>query len=275
MLYPTFMADGTEKACVQCGQVQSLDDGFYRSKRNSDGRDSYCKGCRNGRHAKWVAQHREPPRPKPTEKRCTACGEIKPLSAFWSSGKGKRSPTCKPCKTAYHYEYIARPEVAARIKEQDRNRRSGKWKRPPRREPIADGYEVCTMCNEDKPLEDFHVHKLGRNGRDSVCRRCKAARSRERNADPSAKERSYRLKLRRDFGLELGRYDEMLEEQDGRCAICRREPNGKRLHVDHCHTTGVVRGLLCYTCNVGLGNFNDDPDRLQVAIEYLLNSRKE
>jgi hypothetical protein len=59
----------------------------------------------------------------------------------------------------------------------------------------------------------------------------------------------------------------MFDEQGGLCAICRE---GKAAHVDHDHATGVVRGLLCFNCNGGLGNFKDQPERLHAAIGYLL-----
>lgn len=70
--------------------------------------------------------------------------------------------------------------------------------------------------------------------------------------------------------------------QGGRCAICRTpvanilEYDGDaRLstHVDHCHTTGAVRGILCRDCNTGLGGFRDDPERLRAAMAYLETSR--
>lgn len=70
-------------------------------------------------------------------------------------------------------------------------------------------------------------------------------------------------------------YARLLAAQGGTCAICR-EPNirhgQKRLHVDHDHETGCIRGLLCYKCNVGLGNFNDNSFRLEAAIAYLRRS---
>ncbi len=58
--------------------------------------------------------------------------------------------------------------------------------------------------------------------------------------------------------------------QGGMCAICGRAPKaGKHLHVDHDHDTGEVRGLLCFSCNVGVGNFGNDVDRLERTVEYL------
>lgn len=71
-------------------------------------------------------------------------------------------------------------------------------------------------------------------------------------------------------------YDAMLAAQGGVCAICGRPetrpaPNGQpsRLHVDHNHSTGLVRGLLCNNCNQAIGKMGDDPDRLITAAEYL------
>lgn len=58
----------------------------------------------------------------------------------------------------------------------------------------------------------------------------------------------------------------MLAEQGGRCAVCAERPAE---HVDHDHVTGKVRGLLCFNCNGGLGQFRDDPQILELAIEYL------
>lgn len=71
----------------------------------------------------------------------------------------------------------------------------------------------------------------------------------------------------RKYGLSSEVYQEMLSEQGGRCAICRRKV---RLHVDHDHQSGVVRGLLCFQCNVGLGGFRDNPVLLKRAVKYLM-----
>lgn len=74
--------------------------------------------------------------------------------------------------------------------------------------------------------------------------------------------------LHRKLGLTPAAYLEMCEAQGWACKICKRTPSSK-LHVDHNHETGKIRGLLCGSCNVGLGHFSDDPARLEVAIEYL------
>lgn len=82
--------------------------------------------------------------------------------------------------------------------------------------------------------------------------------------------------LRRKFGITLAEYETLRAAQSDRCAICNTdEPKGKGdWHVDHDHATGAVRGLLCYNCNVGLGHFQDDPLRLELAAAYLRSHQR-
>lgn len=79
------------------------------------------------------------------------------------------------------------------------------------------------------------------------------------------------LTLKSKYGLTREQYDEMLASQGGCCSICKAgDPLGKGAwHVDHCHDSGAVRGLLCHQCNVGLGHFKDSPTFLAAAIDYL------
>lgn len=78
-------------------------------------------------------------------------------------------------------------------------------------------------------------------------------------------------KLMRNFGITIEDYNRMFEDQQGCCAICSKHQDvGKiRLAVDHCHTTGKVRGLLCLQCNAGIGNLRDSPELLRIALAYL------
>lgn len=73
----------------------------------------------------------------------------------------------------------------------------------------------------------------------------------------------------RAYGITEAEYQELLIAQSKRCAICRKKPKEKRLHVDHNHETGKVRGLLCFNCNGGLGQFKDDPKLIRRAYKYL------
>lgn len=89
------------------------------------------------------------------------------------------------------------------------------------------------------------------------------------------KEAHQGYELKRRFGLSKAKYEAMLAEQDGVCAICEKAETtvirglNITLAVDHCHTTGRVRGLLCTQCNRSLGGFRDDPALLEAAIAYL------
>jgi len=73
----------------------------------------------------------------------------------------------------------------------------------------------------------------------------------------------------RGLGVDDATYARMLEAQDGHCAICPSTPKTRRLHVDHDHVTGAVRGLLCMRCNRFLASYNATPERLRVAADYL------
>ena len=77
--------------------------------------------------------------------------------------------------------------------------------------------------------------------------------------------------IRRQYGITLAEYEQMLRDQDNKCAICGNEDEveGRRLAIDHCHDSGNVRGLLCGKCNRGLGLFYDNQELLGNAISYL------
>lgn len=78
-----------------------------------------------------------------------------------------------------------------------------------------------------------------------------------------------RVSRLRRYGLTVEEYETLLTEQDGVCAICKKAPKKKRLHVDHDHDTGNVRGLLCFNCNFGLSWFKEEPRLLGKAKKYL------
>ena len=81
------------------------------------------------------------------------------------------------------------------------------------------------------------------------------------------KQRSRRFAF---YGITEAEYETMVSEQSGLCRLCGGKPNGKgALHIDHDHSTGKVRGLLCHSCNTGLGSFKDNPELMALAIKYL------
>lgn len=77
-------------------------------------------------------------------------------------------------------------------------------------------------------------------------------------------------KLRYHFGITLEDYNYMLKNQKGKCNICNQEcKTYSRLAVEHCHKTGVIRGLVCSKCNAGLGFYNDNIELHEKAIKHL------
>lgn len=84
-------------------------------------------------------------------------------------------------------------------------------------------------------------------------------------------EQSKNWDLKKNFGITLDKYNEMLKNQENKCSICNisAEFLKRALCVDHCHTTGKIRGLLCDPCNWGLGNFKDNIKLIDSAKEYL------
>jgi len=128
----------------------------------------------------------------------------------------------------------------------------------------------CTRCREFLPDEDFSKDstKPERRKRCSYCREC----SKILRSKPSYKisnRQSMRRRVLRRVGLTIEDYEQMFENQDGVCAICANPPGKKMLAIDHNHETGEVRGLLCGSCNTGIGLLQDSPDILAAALEYL------
>lgn len=75
--------------------------------------------------------------------------------------------------------------------------------------------------------------------------------------------------LKHRYGMAPEEFDSLLVQQNGECAVCRSPDPGASWHIDHCHETEVVRGILCQRCNMALGLFADDPIILEQAIKYL------
>lgn len=90
------------------------------------------------------------------------------------------------------------------------------------------------------------------------------------------KDRAFANHVVYHYGITVEERNRILDLQGGHCAVCPRKDSdvkGRRLHVDHCHETKRVRGLLCTRCNLAIGQMMDDPGRLRKAAEYLERSR--
>lgn len=132
------------------------------------------------------------------------------------------------------------------------------------------GDKKCTRCGCVKPLPDYHREKRNKDGRRSECKQCfQTLQSRRYRTKGHTKAREYNL--RRQYGISPLDYEALLASQDNGCAICGKSPelNGQYLAVDHNHTTGEIRGLLCQPCNTGIGLLNDSPSQLRLALRYL------
>lgn len=125
--------------------------------------------------------------------------------------------------------------------------------------------KICNCCGGEFPAtrEYFSPNKLGRHGLMPKCKPCRNKLNKEAYPERT-REYNYIWK----YGLTLEEYNSLLDSQDGVCAVCGG-PNKRAMVIDHDHETGEIRGLLCDSCNRGLGFFSDDPDLLSKASEYL------
>lgn len=147
----------------------------------------------------------------------------------------------------------------------------------------------CNTCGSVKPSTEFYKNPKLRRGHNAMCKCCWDEKSRlyRRNNWPkcyqtrlkykarnrekvAALARKSSLKVR--YGITPEQYGCLLSKQNGLCAICgkpERLSKGRNLCVDHCHKTGVIRGLLCDRCNVGIGAFGDDPELILKAAQFI------
>ncbi len=127
----------------------------------------------------------------------------------------------------------------------------------------------CFSCGIAKPTTEYYRSNTRYFQRE--CKECTKQRRSKWWRSPTGKLSSANTKLKARFGITLDEYHALLDQQGGECLICFAHLSvmGHRLAVDHCHKTGRIRGLLCKSCNVGIGNFDDCPERLRRAAAYL------
>jgi hypothetical protein len=130
------------------------------------------------------------------------------------------------------------------------------------------GVKRCGRCKLFKGPGDFHADRNTSDGYACYCRECNLAYKREHYHQ--TKKKSAAKSRRSRYGVTAMEFEILRNRQGTCCAICR-DPlgQGKEQHLDHDHATGVVRGILCHGCNVGLGGFRDDVRRLILAAKYL------
>ena len=119
-------------------------------------------------------------------------------------------------------------------------------------------YSTCSKpeCRKEKVRREHEKLKKGTKAQ-------RVAEMRRKNPD-----KRYLVSVKHLYGISAIEYTKALDYQEGACAICGCVPD-KKLVVDHCHTSSIFRGLLCHSCNIGLGAFKDNELILKRAIEYL------
>jgi hypothetical protein len=117
----------------------------------------------------------------------------------------------------------------------------------------------CSRCNRTKTKRNFSYRK-------TVCNKC----YKESPAYQKARD-GY---LKRTYGITVDEYDRLLAAQSGGCAICGGQSGGKNLAVDHDHSTGEVRGLLCKRHNTAIARWLKTPDELQAASSHIVFGAK-
>ncbi|GAA1884765.1 endonuclease VII domain-containing protein [Streptomyces durmitorensis] len=171
---------------------------------------------------------------------CPRCEEFRPREAF-GRHKGRddgRQDYCKSCAREY-----------AKLWDQRKRQERRELKNP----AVPDGFKRCRGCGEVKPHGEWHRNATASDGLSTRCKACRAVQGRKGH-------------LKRQYGMTEAEREEMIASQMGICVICLKAPAA---HVDHCHDTGRVRGVLCFNCNSAIGKLGDDPDTVRRAAAYL------
>jgi len=180
------------------------------------------------------------------ERRCTGCGLTKPIDEFYRQykGKEKRQSKCRTCVSEYAKKYT-------------------QWRML---EPIT-GTKVCPKCGIEKDRATEYAP-----GRHGYCRACAIQwKIKWAKENPDKRKKWRKAEHYRDrYGLEMADHDALMAMQEGRCALCKKDPH--RLVVDHDHKTGVVRGLLCDPCNQFVGHLENKMGLLDAALAYIEGS---
>lgn len=120
-------------------------------------------------------------------------------------------------------------------------------------------HKDCTSCKKRLPRESFGMARSKRDGLRDVCIKCRKSKETSRS-------------IQKLYGVSIQQFNQMLIQQKGACAIClSTNPGGNsgNFHVDHDHTTKVVRGLLCSRCNTAIGLLSEDLSVFERATNYL------
>lgn len=137
---------------------------------------------------------------------------------------------------------------------------------------------VCSKCGIEKDLSKFYIDKTRtyKDGSPFYRYRCISCTKDDslqyhHKQPPERKYGEFRKNrnLRYIYGIDLIEFNNMLNNQKGKCYLCETMISGKRAHLDHNHTTGKIRKVLCSNCNTGIGLLKESPDFFKKCIKYL------
>jgi hypothetical protein len=131
--------------------------------------------------------------------------------------------------------------------------------------------KVCKLCGEEKLLEDFYQFHDKWSDKYYFSSRCRPCHHKHKKENPNTPKQSKATKLKLRYGLTYEEWEKIREDEGYACMICgiTEDELGKVLDVDHCHSTGKARGVLCNPCNNMLGRAKDNINLLKAAVTYL------
>jgi len=194
--------------------------------------------------------------------RCSDCETFKSTSEYPPSKVKRGSGECNPCSAARR-RLKCRTDGHARRKNADSSGRSY----AKHREKISERARLLRLANLEEHRAADRAWWNANANTDKFKKRRK-----ERYMPDKYKDYA----LRKTYGISIESYNAMIESQGRVCAICLKcfSKNKKKPHVDHCHATGKIRGILCHNCNLGIGQFEDNVEHLSNAIQYLERARQ-
>jgi len=211
-------------------------------------------------------------------KRCSKCGKTKNTNLFYKTSAGSCEPQCRICRNA-------RQRVTRLLKRKRLGLPLHTLSGTEAAKLLGEGKKYCPRCQTVKSACDFSTMRV-RTGIASHCRACCRDMAKERNRRPDvklAKHNSYKAEKRSrrnrvlmsKFGISIEEYECLHAKQNGVCAICGSREKNKSLAVDHDHTTGAVRALLCGRCNPAIGFLLEDVNYAMKLVEYIRQWTKE
>lgn len=186
----------------------------------------------------------------PDIKKCSKCNEDRPKTDFHKDKHNSDGLTsaCKWCRGSKNHAFFRNTDKP-----------------------------LCRTCGKVKTRDDFYKRSNRKSGLQHRCKSCVDEYSKQPNVKERAQYNSWKSHLSKNYGITPDDYFKMYNEQKGCCKICGTDTpcttrRNNRFFIDHCHKTGKIRGLLCNTCNRGIGLLKDSSEILARASEYLKNN---